>query len=515
MWELGLVISVCSNRQSKRKSIQVRGCGPEFGRQFFNGLEPVGIGDGSGIVEFFLDTAEEIFSQQFREPGNALCGDGGFKLMELGFEDAQSAGGSHQRGFPHDDGSGSPRDLQHNLGGGFVSEGVDAGDASHKEEGDGRDRSSSGGETIEAFQEGVELRAFRLEFLHLRDDDPVDFLLEIERGMGIADVLEELAAFFAAQQAVETGMEPGNFVGLELLQGVIEVIDGGEDDVAFRFDVGGEGIGEFSAPLRVGPAHGNHQSFADGVIKFVNGAGPAFAALTPPASNRLDDQPGGDGGPVLNANELADGQAMGELNEFAAAMLNLFQIAGEASFGIEEEFERAFQGCTFDLIEVEPGDFFDERNRGLFCGGGSGFKTRGTGPLTTKEGESILLGGGTVVGSEVDADWIDAGFLLKGLEPAGPIFLIERKLAPIEDNEDAFAFESSLAEELFDGGIVVFLLSQDGDENVGALTDPSRPFPVDRGIAIDIGGIEEEEVGSEMTDFASEEEMSVFGLEGS
>lgn len=95
-------------------------------------------------------------------------------------------------------------------------------------------------------------------------------------------------------------------------------------------------------------------------------------------------------------------------------------------------------------------------------------------------------------------------------QPFGPEFLVQGELAAIENDEDALSLDGPFSEELPDCGIVVFLLGQDGDQDVGCLSDAVGPLPIDGGIAIDVGSVEEEEVGGEVFDFAGEEEVFFF-----
>ena len=65
----------------------------------------------------------------------------------------------------------------------------------------------------------------------------------------------------------------------------------------------------------------------------------------------------------------------------------------------------------------------------------------------------------------------------------------------IENDEDEFVLCGGSTEKFLDRRIVVFLLSQHGDEHVGRAADLVGPVPVDSRVAVDVRRVEHQQVG--------------------
>ncbi len=95
----------------------------------------------------------------------------------------------------------------------------------------------------------------------------------------------------------------------------------------------------------------------------------------------------------------------------------------------------------------------------------------------------------------------------KRIEPARPVRFVLGEQALVEHDDDGLVLGGGLAEELFHSGVVVFLLGQHGNQQVGAASNVVGPFPVDAGVAVDVGGVEHHEVVGRGGAFAPEELM--------
>ncbi|MBQ18243.1 MAG: hypothetical protein CMJ65_14095 [Planctomycetaceae bacterium] len=72
-------------------------------------------------------------------------------------------------------------------------------------------------------------------------------------------------------------------------------------------------------------------------------------------------------------------------------------------------------------------------------------------------------------------------------QPGRPEGLVIGQLALVEDDHNGKVLGCGTLKKPLDGGVVVFLLCQHGDQDIGRLPQFLGPFPVDHGIAVDVG----------------------------
>ena len=104
-----------------------------------------------------------------------------------------------------------------------------------------------------------------------------------------------------------------------------------------------------------------------------------------------------------------------------------------------------------------------------------------------------FLGGRAIVGNHVDQFRPRAGVLAEGCQPARPIGAIGLQLALVEDHDDRLFGLDRGAKKLLYGGVVVFLLGEDGHQHVGRLADGPRTMPVDCQVGIDVRCVQQQQ----------------------
>ena len=107
--------------------------------------------------------------------------------------------------------------------------------------------------------------------------------------------------------------------------------------------------------------------------------------------------------------------------------------------------------------------------------------------------QSKLLGRAAIVRNHIDQFRRGAGFFAEGGQPAGPEIAVRLEIALIEEDDDRLVGLGGGAEELFDGGVVVFLLREDRHEHVGRLADGLGAGPIHQRVGIDVGRIEHQQ----------------------
>ncbi len=70
--------------------------------------------------------------------------------------------------------------------------------------------------------------------------------------------------------------------------------------------------------------------------------------------------------------------------------------------------------------------------------------------------------------------------------------------ALIEYNQHRLVFGTGFAEEFFHRGVVVFLLSQDGDQDISTTSHGVRPHPVDPSVAVNIRRVQNQQRGRQI-----------------
>ena len=177
------------------------------------------------------------------------------------------------------------------------------------------------------------------------------------------------------------------------------------------------------------------------------------------------------------------------------------EVGGQAGRFIEHAIECTAKSADFDGVEVEGGQ--------LFAQVAGWFRFLVAVVSDGVDGEGSRFGGGAVVWCDVDQFGFDAGFGTEGIEPLGPEGTIQLEVALVEDDDYGFVGLCRFTEELFDCRVVVFLLGQDGDEDIGCLADGSSTVPVDDGIGIDVGRVDEQKSGGDVGSCAPEESILV------
>jgi hypothetical protein len=109
------------------------------------------------------------------------------------------------------------------------------------------------------------------------------------------------------------------------------------------------------------------------------------------------------------------------------------------------------------------------------------------------KGDLPRVGGDRVVRRRVDRGRRDPRLGGKRLEPAGEPLPLGRPHDHVEDHDHGLAGGGRRREELAHGGVVVFLLGQDGDEHVGGVADEFRAMPVFPQRAVDVGCVEHDQ----------------------
>lgn len=134
--------------------------------------------------------------------------------------------------------------------------------------------------------------------------------------------------------------------------------------------------------------------------------------------------------------------------------------------------------------------------------------------MSSEEFELSGFCGQAVVLDQVDEFGVGPGFVDEGIEPEWPVLFVVGELALVEDDDGGEVFVGGPSEELFDGGVVVFLLSQDCDQDIGRSSEPFGSIPIHSGIAVDIGRIEDEQVFGHRVTGSPEQQVFWDILEG-
>ncbi len=134
--------------------------------------------------------------------------------------------------------------------------------------------------------------------------------------------------------------------------------------------------------------------------------------------------------------------------------------------------------------------------------------------MSSEEFELSGFCGQAVVLDQVDEFGVGPGFVDEGIEPEWPVLFVVGELALVEDDDGGEVFVGGPSEELFDGGVVVFLLSQDCDQDIGRSSEPFGSIPIHSGIAVDIGRIEDEQIFGDRVAGSPEQQVFWDILEG-
>ena len=100
---------------------------------------------------------------------------------------------------------------------------------------------------------------------------------------------------------------------------------------------------------------------------------------------------------------------------------------------------------------------------------------------------------------------MDLRLLAEGADPLRPVRFVLRQQTLIEHQQDRFVLTRCLAKEFLDGGIVVLLLREDRDQHIGTAANVVGTGPVDAGIAVDIGSVEDQQIGRSLVALANEQ----------
>ena len=172
---------------------------------------------------------------------------------------------------------------------------------------------------------------------------------------------------------------------------------------------------------------------------------------------------------------------MGEL-ELAGRGTDLIQIGWQAASPVEHLGQGPAERADLDLVEVHRGQLVAEAGRPrlevLPVGAGRVKRQR------------QLLASRPILRNDIDQSRPGAGLRREGREPDGPIVAIPFEVALVEQDDDRLVGLDRFAEELLDCGVVVFLLGEDGQDDVGHLADRPGPAPVDGHVGVDVGGIQ-------------------------
>ena len=188
------------------------------------------------------------------------------------------------------------------------------------------------------------------------------------------------------------------------------------------------------------------------------------------------------------------------LRRFVVALTRCNQLidpARTAIDGIDQTSHRASQCPQFDRVKMPfangPAERIgraSSRCHGLL----DRVRQRGQRSLPEDERQPQLLRCGPVARGEEHEFRVDPCRLAKRRQPVRPMLFVVRKLQQVEDDENDLVFPRGFPKELLHRCVVVLLHRQHGDEQVGTVADRIGPSPVDLRIAVDIGGIEQQQV---------------------
>ena len=120
------------------------------------------------------------------------------------------------------------------------------------------------------------------------------------------------------------------------------------------------------------------------------------------------------------------------------------------------------------------------------------------------------LGGLAIVTGQIDKFRLETRFTAECLKPKWPIRFIVGQFDLIEDDDRGFILSRRFAEELLHGGVVIFLLRKNGDEDIRRLPNRIGSLPVDGSVAVYIGCVQNDQVRRDF--LVRPPEQAVFGV---
>ncbi len=169
----------------------------------------------------------------------------------------------------------------------------------------------------------------------------------------------------------------------------------------------------------------------------------------------------------------------------AAARADPMQISRHAAPGIEHAAHRPAKGADLDGIEPERSQFVSQID-------GPGDRLAAVGAYAIKR-QAQLLGGVAIVRDHVHQLRGGADLVAECGQPLRPIIGVGRKIALVKEHEDRFVGLGGQAEKPLYGRVVVFLLREHGQQNVGRLADGLRPRPVHLYVGIHVRSIQKQQ----------------------
>ena len=237
------------------------------------------------------------------------------------------------------------------------------------------------------------------------------------------------------------------------------------------------------------------QSPADRVETVMDGLGQSFALVLPPESDFLHDHQIWYRRPVVVLGDLLHQHEVRDFLKLHTATFDLTEIRRHARLWIQHAAQRTAQRPQFDLMKMQGRDVVFEVSRSVGQVFNLPVLSGQVGNLPHIKRQPILLRRAAVGRGEVNELRSHSGLLAEGPQPDRPIRFVIREQHLIEDHEHRFVFLGRFAKELFDGRVVVLLLRQHGDEHIGAAADVIGSFPIHAHVAVDVGSVEDQQIG--------------------
>ena len=181
----------------------------------------------------------------------------------------------------------------------------------------------------------------------------------------------------------------------------------------------------------------------------------------------------------------------GRGGEFARGGPHGRQVRRHAPPPIEHARDGAAETADLDGVEVQRGQVVAQA-RGRQPPR-VGLRARPLARHKAIERQPQALGRPAIVRGRVDQLRLRPGLLAERRQPRRPGRMVFFPVAEVENHQDRLIGLHRGAEKLLDGRIVVFLLRQHGDQDVGGLADRPGALPIDRHVGIDVGRVEEQE----------------------
>jgi len=204
----------------------------------------------------------------------------------------------------------------------------------------------------------------------------------------------------------------------------------------------------------------------------------------PPVADFVDQHAAGQRGP-RHPGHLARRERRRRARKLAGRRADRAQVGAHAVLRVQDPAHRPAERADLDRVEVQGGQLAAEIDRsfGRLAPVAPHPVKRQTQPRRRRP----------IIRHHVDQLRPGPGLVAEGRQPAGPDLGVGLELALVENHHDRLVGLHGGAEELFHRRVVVLLLREHGQHHVGGAADGPGPLPVDRHVAVDVGGVEHQQ----------------------